>query len=107
MPCHSRVLALEFFGLFCPLLRFALVLVDLVPAIQTRHLLLRALHLGPDAAELEAKILGDASPALTARSLGKNLVESALLSQALVLLHQLLRERQGQGRFTEADPAIP
>src|SRR5881409_1082848 len=66
--------------------------VDLVPAVQARHLLLRALHLGPDAAELEAKILGDASPALTARSLGENLVESALLSQALVLLHQLLRE---------------
>src|SRR5437879_7780642 len=84
-PVHSHGLALELVGLVGPLHRFALVLVDLVPAIQARHLLLRALHLGPDAAEIEAKILGDASPALTARSLGENLVASALLSQALVL----------------------
>src|SRR5207247_5284747 len=89
-PVHSHGLALELVGLVGPLHPFALVLVDLVPAVQARHLLLRALHLGPDAAELEAKILGDASPALRARSLGDDLVGSALLSSPLVVVHQLL-----------------
>src|SRR5438309_11268678 len=89
-PVHSHGLALELVGVVGPLHRFALVLVDLVPAIQARHLLLRALHLGPDAAELEAKILGDASPALTARSLRETLLDGAGPCQPLVLIHQPL-----------------
>src|SRR5215467_3448350 len=103
-PVHPHGLAVD---LVASVLRFALVLAGLLRALQARHLLLRALHLGPYAAELDAEILGDASPALAAGSLGENLVQGSLLVIGLVLLHQLLRERQGHGRFTEADAAIP
>src|SRR5262249_2779486 len=106
-PVHPHGLAVDLLDLVTPVHRLALVLRDLVAAIQAGHLLLRALHFGPYATELDAKVLRDAPPALAARSLGEDLIEGALLVVGLVMLHELLGERQGNGGFTESHAAIP
>src|SRR5205823_3716922 len=60
------------------------------------------LDLAHHVAELEAKLMGDDAPTLVGLTLRDDLVERRLLTEALVPLHQLLRQRERDRRLTIA-----